>query len=233
MCTIAFDKLEILIVDAQQVVREGIKALLKELKVARLLVYEASCFRDASDLVQKHSGIDVTILNPQLPDVTSAQRMRQLSTIASTAAVVCFSDGADADAILAAYDLGARAYVAKSCSSMDLIGAILVVLAGGRYFPPELVDLLRHHMRGRNSHKQRLSELDMQTPSTCDQPEHKSALTRRQREVLMHLRTGMSNKEICRRMGISAGTVKNHVSTILRQLGAKNRGQAAHLSNEW
>ena len=58
------------------------------------------------------------------------------------------------------------------------------------------------------------------------QPEHPANLTPRQLEVLALLCEGLSNKLICRRLNIATGTVKVHISSILRELGVTSRLQA-------
>ena len=58
-------------------------------------------------------------------------------------------------------------------------------------------------------------------------------LTARQRQILTLLSEGCTNKEVARRLGVSAGTVKVHVSQILRALGVENRTQAAAAALSW
>jgi DNA-binding NarL/FixJ family response regulator len=64
-------------------------------------------------------------------------------------------------------------------------------------------------------------------PAAQEQAAHRRQLTARQREVLMALRSGASNKEIGRKLSIGEDTVKVHLRSIFRQLGVKNRTQAA------
>lgn len=58
---------------------------------------------------------------------------------------------------------------------------------------------------------------------------HNTSLTRRQNEILALIRQGASNRDVAERFGISEGTVKLHVSAILKRLGVRNRTEAAHL----
>jgi DNA-binding NarL/FixJ family response regulator len=59
-----------------------------------------------------------------------------------------------------------------------------------------------------------------------------AALTLREREVLQQLATGATNREIAKRLYLSEGTVRNHVSHILSRLGLRDRTQAAHYARE-
>jgi len=88
-----------------------------------------------------------------------------------------------------------------------MVGAIQLVLAGGTYIPPHL---LEHMPKGRY------------TSSSTAGGSH---LTQRQLEVLALLRIGYSNKEIARELEISEATVKAHVTMVLRSQGVSSRTQ--------
>ena len=97
------------------------------------------------------------------------------------------------------------------------MGALQLVLAGGIYVPSQAI-------RG---------DLPAGEEHLSDEPLSHSGLagtenlTPRQREVLAHLRAGKSNKQIAHELGLTEGTVKVHVTAILRLLGVRNRTQAA------
>lgn len=97
---------------------------------------------------------------------------------------------------------GARGVVHKRASAIELLSVLRFVLAGGTHVPAELLSV----------------------PATGDD---EGELTARQREVLVLLAGGASNKDIADRLGIAEATVRVHVSSVLRVLGVENRTQAA------
>jgi len=104
-----------------------------------------------------------------------------------------------------AYNRGFHALLERNRNDSLSIAILRLVLAGGEYFPcfGEVVD-----------------------PNTYSAKVALNRLTRRQREVLLHLRSGQTNKEIAKSLGISIATVKLHVQSILAATGARNRTEA-------
>ena len=121
-----------------------------------------------------------------------------------------------------AVELGARGYVPKSASEAVLRHALGLVASGEVYLPREV---LAHWTERRLEAQPRFGD--------GGPPAGRFArLTPRQREVLMQLTLGLSNKEIARSLGLLESTVKVHVKTILKKLSAANRTQAAMLALE-
>lgn len=124
------------------------------------------------------------------------------------AVVVVFADHDNANAIRTAVDAGARAFLGKSTPHEVIVAALRMVLSGGMYIP-----------NGNDAVAPRIS----------------ARLTPRQRQVLRLLGQGKSNKEIGQTLGLTEGTVKLHVSAVLRALNVSNRTQAvlaaAHAAN--
>ncbi|MBN2752256.1 MAG: response regulator transcription factor, partial [Rhodospirillaceae bacterium] len=93
-------------------------------------------------------------------------------------------------------------------SSSVMINAINLVLSGGHYIPPLVLD-----------------EDVPETPAHATTP-HANALTPRQMDVLRLVARGMSNRDIAQALDLSEGTVKLHVTAILKALGVPNRTSA-------
>lgn len=110
--------------------------------------------------------------------------------------------------MLEAVRLGAAGFIPKTSSSKVMLSALRLVMSGGVYLPPALID--------ENSVSTRDAPgADMSLDAT--------PLTPRQREVLALLGQGKSNKEIARTLNLSEGTVKLHVTAILKALNVSNR----------
>ena len=134
----------------------------------------------------------------------------QVKNVPSTRAVVPASD--DPETVIGALDEGAMGFIPKASKNDVLVNALRLVLSGGVYLPAQA--------------------LRQDTP-----PQHQAAepppssyrdigLTDRQAEVLALLIQGKPNKLICRDLDLAEGTVKIHVTAILKALKVTNRTQA-------
>ena len=141
-------------------------------------------------------------------------------------AVVAFCDQPDMETTRFLVSMGVRA-VAPLTLDPSLVSALLpFVLAGGTYLPRSVletsVDRSASVAPARNTWAPRIS---------VDDPAL-SGLTRRQKEVLRHISSGMSNEEIAAELGVTLNTVKSHVSSMLRALGVKRRTQAMRMLSQ-
>ncbi|MAU41121.1 MAG: hypothetical protein CMF31_05830 [Kordiimonas sp.] len=117
---------------------------------------------------------------------------------------------------------GAAAYIPLSSSRDVMLNALRLVLAGGRYIPPELLS-------GRWSEQDSQQQIVI---TTAQHEEDDHILTPRQRDVLNCMAERKSNKVIARELNVTEGTVKVHVAAILKALKAENRTHAVLLANQ-
>ena len=120
----------------------------------------------------------------------------------------------DEDKLIPALRAGAAGYVLKDVTSGELVRAIQAVASGELFLSGSVVGAVVR--RATTSLQPAGSPLDR--------------LTRRQQEVLRCIAAGLSNAQIARRLYLTEATVKSHVSTILRRIGAADRTQAALLA---
>ena len=118
------------------------------------------------------------------------------------------------DDVMRAIDGGAMGFIPKSQPSRVMINALRLVLAGGVYLPVEILGLPAASPAASSANAG-----TVRTPADL-------GMTGRQSEVLALLIQGKPNKLICRDLGLAEGTVKIHVTAILRALGVANRTQA-------
>lgn len=105
---------------------------------------------------------------------------------------------------------GVNGFIQKTSGAEVILAAIELVMAGGRYLPPRLAELVAG---GR----------PVAAPSNTE----RSLVTQRQKEVLRLIADGLSNKEIARALGVAPTTVKTHVAQAIASVGALNRTDAA------
>ncbi len=143
-------------------------------------------------------------------------RLTLLRAAVGKAPIVVVSDRVDLGIVRDAVNDGADGFIANDSSDALIVQAVRLVLAGGIYVPGEI--LKRRHPLPRSSHSNDAATLI--NPAI-------EQLTPRQREVLGLLTQGLSNKEIATRLTLSEGTVKLHITAILRALKTKSRLKAA------
>lgn len=153
--------------------------------------------------------IDLILLDLNMPGMSGLNGLLDLRNQCPTTPVVIVSAEQEKQKVLQTLSYGAVGFISKS-SSKDVIGeAIESVFQGNVYLPS---DILRSEASATPAKKE-FEAL----------PENISLLTRRELIVLQHLTKGEANKQIAFNLHISETTVKSHVSSILKKLGASNR----------
>ena len=193
----------ILLADDHALFRAGVKQLFGHLD-RQIETVEVATGAEAIRLAQAQADFDLVLIDLAMPDVNGFAGLAAFRAHAPCVPVVVLSGSEDPADVQAAIDGGAAGFIPKSSNSEVILSALRLVLAGGVYAPPELLV-----GSGRASSKQI------------------AALTPRQREVLALLGQGKSNKEIGSILNLTEGTVKQHVSAILKTLGVTSRIQAA------
>jgi DNA-binding NarL/FixJ family response regulator len=208
--------MKILIADDHEIVREGIKLLLREL-ATDLSVVEAADRSEVLAAVSANPDLDLILLDLYMPGVADLDLLTEISNNYSHVPVIILSATEDALVMQRVIDRGAAGFIPKSAAQAVMTGAIQLVLAGGVYIPPAMLHLAEEGGAATASRVTPASRLN---------------LTNRQLEVLKLLGEGKSNKTIARELGLSAHTVKIHVTAIFKALGVSNRTEAAVASRE-
>lgn len=208
--------MNVLIADDHLLFRDGLKRLLSQLR-EEMTFFEASTFDEVRSLCGGETEFDLILLDLGMPGWTGFQELGAIHERMPRALLVVVSGSERRSDLLAALENGAAGYIPKSSSARVLLGALQLVLAGGTYVPAEAIrgDLINN--------VDAVAEETLNGLGTGGSDQ----LTPRQREVLTRLREGKSNKQIAHELGLTEGTVKVHVTAILRLLGVRNRTQAA------
>lgn len=202
----------ILIADDHPLVRAGLAQLLRRCMSPRKIV-EAKRFEDVIAHLEA-SDVALAIVDLGMPGLNRAADLRRIREVSpGTRAVVLSGSTSRAD-ILEALKAGMHGYIVKSQASDELIAKLRHVLSGEVYVPPSLADLTPEATPAETHH-----------PTFKSQPQ----LTDRQRQVLTCVVDGKANKEIAQELDIAEGTVKMHLASLFRALGATNRAHAVAL----
>ena len=230
--------MRILLVDDHRLFREALLHVLKQFESAAVVI-EASTAKEAIRLAGHYHDLDLILLDLALPGSSGLSALPELRELRPAVPLVILSASEDIASVRQALETGAMGYIPKSCSSHEMISALRLVLAGEIYVPPALLAALEApenapapaaepvaESAGLDGVRQapRASLPVTPVPAAADSSVH--GLTPRQLDVLRLMAQGLSNKGICKRLNLAEGTVKLHVTAIMRALNAANRTQA-------
>lgn len=203
--------IRVVVVDDEALVRSGFSLILNA--AGDIEVVATATGGEALQTIDRERP-DVVLLDIRMPDVDGLAVLNSLRNRAD-APVVAMLTTFDADEyIMTALRLGAAGFVLKDTEPEQLADYVRALAAGGVVLSPKASTTLL-------SGERRLRPvLDAEAGRVAD-------LTAREREVLRFVATGLPNAEIGARMFLGAGTVKDHVSSILSKLGVASRVQAA------
>lgn len=159
------------------------------------------------------SCFDLIVSDLVMPGATPVEGIRRLRAAAPDTPILIVTGNEDDDVLLELFDLGISGFAPKTSKGALIEAAIGVVLAGGRYIPPQIVEIAARRNGATGD--------AMSIPFPV-----RRHLTERQRDVLSLIAAGQSNKEIARELDLSPATIKAHAAAANAALGATNRSEA-------
>lgn len=196
------DAIRVLLVDDHLVVRRGIREFLEEARDIAVIA-EAENAAQALELAQQHRP-DIVVLDIKLPDRSGIEVARQLRAASPDVGLLILTAYDDDPYVQAALDAGVNGYVMKSADAGELVEAVRAVHEGQRVFNDALLRKARQSV----------------SPASENLFE---PLTPREVEVLRLAATGLTNKAIGYRLGISDRTVQGHLANIYGKLNVSGR----------
>ena len=196
--------ISVFIVDDHDLFRSGVKS---ELPETITLVGEASEVEAAIEMISERQP-DVVLLDVHMPGGGGKAVLKGVHSEHPNIVFLALSASDASEDVVEIVRAGARGYVTKSISPLDLADAIQRVHGGDAVFSSKLAGFV----------------LDaFAAISVADIDPELDQLTDREREVLQHIARGYTYKEIGERLFISVKTVETHVSSVLRKLQLSNR----------
>lgn len=196
--------MKILHADDHPMFRDGLRFFLQLLDV-QVVVLEASNLQATLDKLALEWPVELLLLDLQMPGMRDLEGFHAIRGRYPELPIVVVSGDSDPQTIRALLDGGARGYIPKFVSSEQLMDGLRRVLHGEIYVPDAV----------------------FLPPSQAASNENDAAiLTSRQLQILPLLADGMPNKSIAGSLGLTEGTVKQHLKDLFKRLNAHNRTQA-------
>ena len=206
--------IRVVVVDDEALVRSGFELILNASDGIQVVATAEGA--QAADAIRREQP-DVVLLDIRMPDVDGLTVLREIQTLPEPPTVAMLTTFDTDEYILTALRSGAAGFLLKDTEPEQLAHLVRTLAAGGVVMSPKASRaLLRGHPGA-------------DTPQDADVA-RVSLLTDRERDVLVLIAEGLSNADIGTRIHLSAGTVKDHVSSILTKLRVSSRVQAALLA---
>lgn len=201
--------IRVLIVDDHEVVREGLRALLR--RRPNLTVVGAADTVASAIAEARRMKPDVVIMDLRLPDGSGVEACREIRAQRPETKVIMLTSYADDEAVIASIMAGATGYLLKQSRTQALTDAIVRAMNGESLLDPAVTQQVLDRVRSAGTKK--ADEL--------------SLLSEQEQKIVDLIAQGKTNKEIAQEVYLSDKTVKNYVSSILSKLNLRRRSEAA------
>ncbi|WP_250282174.1 MULTISPECIES: response regulator [unclassified Frankia] len=202
------DPVRVFLLDDHEIVRRGIREVLEDTGEIRV-VGEASSATEALRRIPA-SNPQVALLDARLEDGSGIDVCRDIRSAHPEIGCLILTSYDDDDALFASIMAGAAGYLLKQIKGTDLVGAIHTIASGRSLLDPAVTQKVLARLREGPAEDGRLV-----------------TLSDREREILLLIAEGLTNRQIASRVHLSDKTVKNYVSAILDKLELTSRTQAA------
>ena len=210
--------INILLVDDQTLVRQGINSLLGLSDSVKVVAQANDGLHAIEVLGNAAITVDMILMDIRMPNLNGIQTLLKLNELGVKIPVIMLTTFDDHESVMKAIQAGAKGYLLKDVSLDTLVDAIQTVSVGKTLTQPAITERLIQGLQGIKG------EFD-----ACDMPE---PLSQREIEVLRLMAAGCSNREMAQSLFKSEGTIKNQVSSILAKLGVRDRTRAVLKSIE-
>ncbi|MGL4992340.1 MAG: response regulator transcription factor [Sarcina sp.] len=209
--------INLILVDDQKIIREGLKMILSLDEEINILA-EGNNGDEALKLCALHNP-DLVLMDIRMPVKDGIVATLEIKENFPNIKVLILTTFNDNDYIFDTLKNGASGYLLKDADPDEIISAVKSVYKGNMLIHPDIAAKLATVLNSKSKNKEPEKVLNL------------NSLTDREKEVALLVARGLTNKDICAKLFLSEGTVKNYVSKILDKLELENRTELAILIN--
>lgn len=214
------DRIRVLLVDDQDLVRYGLRLVL-EAEDDIVVVGEAADGEQAvTSACRLHA--DVVLMDVRMPRLNGIEATRRLASARPEARVIVLTTYDLDEFAFGALQAGAAGFLLKNARPEELVAAIRAVSSGDSVISPRITTKLIE-----------LALPQLRDSGEADAESALAELTERERDVFLLVARGLTNTEIAAELHLSESTVKAHFGRILAKLGVDNRVQVVIRAYEW
>lgn len=203
--------MKIVIIDDHPLIRKGLKSAFSFEETIEV-VGEATNSKDALSLL-KSCPADIAIVDLRLGEESGLSLIKSaIEQQVNCKFVILTSSTSEAD-FVKAKEIGVAGYLLKEALPEELLHGLRLIYKGRKYYDPSVFDFM------------------MDAEASVENDNHIELLTPKEKEILIELGKGRSNKDISKTMYISEFTVKKHISQIFSKLDLSDRTEAALYAN--
>lgn len=218
--------MKILIADDHELFLKGLEFILQE-NLQNIEITSAQNYTEIFSILEQKNLFDLVITDLAMPGANWLEAIKKIHTALPETPIIIISAVFDKTILQQTLDIGVSGYIPKTASNNLIISAINLVLAGGVYIPHELLYSNQNNSIPAQQQKEYISPLKTLEKITSNTAEHtQKGLTERQIDIIRCIAEGLSNKQIAYKLNLTEGTVKVHITVILKILNVKNRTSA-------
>ncbi len=208
--------MKFLVADDHELFLKGLELILIG-KFSKAQIVLAHNYNEVFDRISKENDFDVILTDLAMPGDVWSNAIQKIHEKVPETPIIILSAIFDKEIVQKTIEIGVSGYLSKTSSHMEILEALDLVLSGGVYLPTDFL-----HTQQLENDKLLKGLLEATTTSKTSDKH----LTPRQKAVLECVSLGKSNKQIAYELGLTEGTVKLHITAILKILGVYNRTAA-------
>lgn len=212
--------MKILVADDHELFLTGLELVIKSRHPDAEIVL-AHNYSDIFSIIEKQKDFDVILTDLAMPGAVWSNAIKQIHQTLPETPIIILSALFDKEIVRQTIEIGVSGYLSKTSSHTEILQALDMVISGAAYLPEAF--LKEQKIQG-NSATEKLLHSLLETQE--NQNTTSKHLTPRQTAVLEGIADGKANKQIAYELGLTEGTVKLHVTAILKILGVYNRTAA-------